>query len=320
MSKQHGVAICTTAFLILQVFAAPSWGAGKSNLPAPDFANVAYGKDPKQVFDLWLAKGDGLHPLAVWIHGGGFVGGSKGQIPEGYLRHALQSGISVASFDYRLSPAVIMPQHYLDCGRAVQTLRHRAEEWRLDKERFVCAGSSAGGGATLWLGFHPDLADPASADSVARESTHFVALGGVAAQCSYDPRFIKKLLGLQTAKHPALKTAYGLTETNQDTPEASRKYEEASAITYATKDAPPCFLLYGEPDVPVHADAKPGQGMHHPAFGKALKEKLDGLGVECTVKIMGKGANREDSFAEMFRFFETKLGMTKTAKDASGGK
>ena len=45
-------------------------------------------------------------------------------------------------------------------------------------------------------------------------------------------------------------------------------------------DDPPVIMFYAEPDVPLPADAKAGQGIHHPRFGWVLKSKLDSLGVD----------------------------------------
>src|SRR6516165_1377725 len=43
--------------------------------------DVAYGKGPNETFDLYHPdKATGLQPTIVWVHGGGFIGGSKGGI------------------------------------------------------------------------------------------------------------------------------------------------------------------------------------------------------------------------------------------------
>ena len=43
--------------------------------------------------------------------------------------------------------------------RALQFVRSKAAEWRIDKTRI---GGSAGGFSVLYLAFHPDAADPIS--------------------------------------------------------------------------------------------------------------------------------------------------------------
>jgi hypothetical protein len=60
-----------------------------------------------------------------------------------------------------------------------------------------------------------------------------------------------------------------------------RLFEEVSAINHVTKDDPPALLVYSRPlDAEV---ANQGVGIHHALFGKALQEKMDGLGIPCEV-------------------------------------
>ena len=46
--------------------------ADEQNDVAPTYANVAYGKDGRNVLDFWQAKGEGPRPLVIYIHGGGW--------------------------------------------------------------------------------------------------------------------------------------------------------------------------------------------------------------------------------------------------------
>ena len=110
--------------------------------------NVVYGSDKKfNVIDLWKAKSDKPTPLVIFIHGGGFGGGSKDHIlTKLALDEYLKAGVSYASIDYRRlqskpgPPQFIYPAIFLDCARAVQFLRYKAKEWNLDPTRFACAG------------------------------------------------------------------------------------------------------------------------------------------------------------------------------------
>jgi hypothetical protein len=124
------------------------------------------------------------------------------------------------------------------------------------------------------------------------------------AQASYDPRWIKKVVGGRAHEHPALMPFYGLKEGELDSPKAHKLYEEASPINYVTNDDPPTFLFYSEPKGPLPADAKPGQGIHHPRFGVALKEKLDSLKIECVMRHRDdyKGADGDALHREMVAF------------------
>lgn len=263
----------------------------EASKPAPDLANVSYGPHPRHVLDLWKAKSEKPTPLFVFIHGGGFRGGSKEALPPALLDECLKAGISVAAINYRLSPEVSTPAHYLDGARAIQFLRSKAKEWNIDPKRIAAGGGSAGGGISLWIAFHDDLADPKSPDPVQRQSTRLTCAVVQGAQCTYDPRLIQKIVGGRAHEHPALADFYGLKPGEQDTPKAHRIYEECSPITYLNAGDPPVYAFYAEPKGPLPPDAPPGQGIHHPNFGYYLKEKMDLLGIECIVRHRDDGAD-----------------------------
>jgi acetyl esterase len=274
--------------------------------PKPDFANLRYGPYERNVLDFWKAKprlGKTARPtpVVVFFHGGGFRLGDKASVPGGLVANCLDAGISVASANYRLSTTATFPAPMLDGARAIQYLRSRSKELGLDPDRMAASGSSAGAGIALWVGFHDDLADPRSPDSIARQSTRLACLGVDGAQTSYDPRFIKQVIGGRAHEHSALKSFYGLSDSERDTPKAHDLYEAASPINHATTGDPPVILFYMEPDEPLPADASPGQGIHHPRFGAALKAKLDPLGVECLVRHAKDFPEPDDPNQAMFR-------------------
>ena len=277
----------------------------------PDLAAVKYGPHERNVLDLWLAKSDQPAPLVVFIHGGGFRGGTKEQLLPALLDGLLQNGISVMAINYRLSPEVHFPAHYQDCARAIQFARQHAKDWNLDPKRVGATGGSAGAGTSLWLGFHPDLANPKSDDPVLRQSTRLSCMAVAGAQSTYDPRVIKEWIGEAAAKHPALQGFYGLNDDELDSPKAHKLYEDASPINFLTADDPPVFLFYNEADQPLPPDAQPGAGIHHPIFGKKLKEKMDALKIECVLKhaddYRRDGGNSQ---ADMVKFFVKHLAAT----------
>src|SRR5262245_38879731 len=275
-----------TLYVAAFFLASPAWAqqpkAGRP-LPAPDVSNAAYGPHERNVLDLWKAKSDKPTPLVIFIHGGGFRAGDKSNLAPGLLAGCREAGISVAAINYRLSQHAPFPAPMLDGARAVQFLRSRARDWNLDPARVAATGGSAGAGISLWLAFHDHLADPKSDAPVARQSTRLSSAAVLGAQVSYDPRWIKEKIGGRAHEHPALMPFYGLKADELDSPKAHKLYEEASAINYLTKDDPPVFLFYNEPKGPLPDDAQPGQGIHHPNFGVALKEKMDPLGIECVL-------------------------------------
>jgi acetyl esterase len=275
----------------------------KPGRPAPEFADVKYGDHPRNVFDLWRPKGDGPFPLVLYIHGGGFRAGDKNTLSPGALKSYLDAGWAVAAINYRLTDSAPAPAQYLDCARALQTLRRRAKEWTLDPRLVASTGGSAGAGTSMWLAFHDDLADPKSEDPVARESTRLTAVAVDNGQSSYDPRFAEKI-GIPRPnfeRHNFFLPFYGITREEIETPKAYERYEKMAPITYLTQDDPPALLRYSFANEEVTATSDLGLVVHHPKFGIALKEQMDKLGIECIVEFKGQSDAKRASTVEFFR-------------------
>jgi acetyl esterase/lipase len=237
------------------------------------------------VLDFYQAESNRPTPLIVYIHGGGFVAGDKNTLNPGLLKVARDRGISVASINYRFvdGKETIFPAPQLDGARAVQFLRSQSKQWNIDPTRVACFGGSAGAGISMWVGFHDDLADPNNYDPVLRQSTRIQAIGTFGGQATYDPVKIKELIGGRAWEHPSLFKVYGLRSSEEmlhPTPEIQRLYDDSSAITHLTNDDPPLFMVYNEPVGPLPENAKPGEGIHHPNFGKLLKVKMTELGID----------------------------------------
>jgi acetyl esterase/lipase len=269
---------------------APNAAAQPAQLPPlpPTQPNVKYGPHERNVLDFWQAESKQPTPVLVSIHGGGFVAGDK-SVPAPLLKDCLAAGISVAAINYRYSTQAIAPAPFQDGARAVQFLRSKAKDWNLDPQRFAATGGSAGAGISLWLGFHKDLADPKSEDPVLRQSTRLTCMVVFEGQTSYDPRFIRQLFpGKDIYKIGALQRLFDIDPNKLDDlpAEKYRLFEEVSPLTHVTKDAPPVLLMYNNPlDAEI---TNQGIGIHHPLFGKMLKEKMDALQVPCEVVAAGK--------------------------------
>jgi acetyl esterase/lipase len=111
--------------------AGPCHGQDKSKQlqekPTPTHKDVTYGEHERHVLDFWQAKSDKPTPLVLFIHGGGFVGGSKDQVNPAVLKDLLDAGISVAALNYRLLNHAPLPAAHQDCARALQFLRSKAK-------------------------------------------------------------------------------------------------------------------------------------------------------------------------------------------------
>lgn len=260
----------------------------RPQLPPPTYREVKYGPHERNVLDFWQAESKQPTPLLISIHGGGFTQGNKSVQPQ-LLKECLDNGISVAAITYRYSTQAIAPAPFQDGARAVQFLHSRAREWNIDPKRLAATGGSAGAGISLWLGFHKDLADSKSEDPILRQSTRLTCAFVFEGQTSYDPRFIRKLFpGKDIYKIGALRKLFDadLDKLDDLPAEKYKLFEEVSAINHLSKDDPPVLLFYNNP---IDAEiTNQGIGIHHPLFGKALKEQMDALKIPCEVNAAGK--------------------------------
>jgi acetyl esterase/lipase len=257
--------------------------------PAPTHANVAYGSDPRQILDFWKAATKDPAPLLFFIHGGGWNNGNKNSVFNNGHAAYLKAGISVVSIHYRLVPAAraagIEPPvswPLQDAARALQFVRSKAGEWHLDKSRIAASGGSAGACSSLWLAFHPDMADPASADPVARESTRLACAAVAGAQTTLDPRQMKEWMpnsrygghAFGFSAGPGQKTQFdNFLEGRDRILPWIRQY---SPYELVSSDDPPVYLYYATPPAMGQEQKDP---THSANFGVGLMEKLKTAGV-----------------------------------------
>lgn len=181
-----------------------------------------------QQLDLYLptAASTGPRPLVIWVHGGGWKGGTRAHPPTLAL---VKHGFAVASIGYRLSEPVPFAQ-IQDCKTAVRFLRANAAKYNIDPNRFGAWGHSAGG--------------------------HLVALLGLA-------NGVKELEGTEFG-YPAVSSAVqavadfsGPTEFKPEMLPANDPRraltQQASPVSYVGKNNPPFLVYHGGEDklVPV---------------------------------------------------------------------
>jgi hypothetical protein len=273
--------------------------ATNSSGPEPTMADVAYGPHKKQVLDFYQAKSTNPTPLVFYIHGGGWRGGDKRQVSG--LEAYLKAGISVVSIEYRFipeatadgeTPPVRGPLH--DAARALQFVRSKAAEWNLDKTRIGASGNSAGACSSLWLAFHPDLADPNSSDPVARESTRLWCAGVKVPQTTLDPQQMKEwtpnskygghAFGFNGDKAKPLS---GFDEFLAHRDKILPWIAEYSPYALVTADAPPIYMQYPQPPALGKYQKDP---THTANFGLKLQEKCKkckSVGVPCELYYPG---------------------------------
>ena len=288
----------------------------KTETVPPTRADVPYGNQPRQVLDFWQAHSDRPTPLVFYVHGGGWQNQDKTDIDDHLnVRAFLDAGISVATVNYRfledadathIAPPIQWPLH--DAQRALQFLRTKASAWHLDTSRIGASGVSAGGGTVLWLALHPDMADLASSDPLARESTHFYCVGVKAPVVSLDPKQVREWIPNAVFGAHAFGFA-DLTRAASFQPfyDARETYlaeiRRYSPYEFASKDAPPIFIEFPNQDKPP-VPGEPQTDPNHSAIsGLMLKRKLATFGVSMELQYPGapdsRHANMQAYLTEM---------------------
>lgn len=119
---------------------------------APD-ATLRYGEDPQQYGELRLPARDGPLPVVVLIHGGCFKSAYATLSDLSPMADALKAaGIATWNIEYRRlgNPGGGWPGSYRDVAAGIDHLRTIAPRHRLDLNRVVIVGHSAGGHLTMW--------------------------------------------------------------------------------------------------------------------------------------------------------------------------
>ena len=297
------------------------FGSGKSKSGRkPSFDNVKYGENERNVFDIWLADSETPTPLAVFIHGGGFKGGSKEKLKVEKIAALLDAGISVAAINYRFVTTDPLPTAHHDARRAIQFMRSKADEWNIDTNRVAAFGGSAGAQICMWLAYSDDMADATSDDPVERESTRLLCVATAGGQTSAERDFyidnILPLMGENVPIEVLVKSFNGENDPEEirmkmwgadSLEEVDETTRKCSALRLISPDDPPIFMSYG-----MAPDAKKPSGdknrlrgwlIHHVVFGTKLKEKADKLGVEADLAYPGSGSKYPSEVA----FFRDKL-------------
>ncbi|MDX2021296.1 MAG: alpha/beta hydrolase [Deltaproteobacteria bacterium] len=219
-------------------------------------ANVAYARGKHNQLDLYLPQTPREQPMpwVMWIHGGGWSGGSRESVALFALRQACR-GYAVATVDYRLSREAVFPAQVADVRAALRFLKAKADDFNLSPSNVVLWGSSAGGHLAALVGLtHDQRRLPnfdRSDDPFVKVSTavrgvidwwgpsSFVPFdadfGSTCPQrkchtCAQSPE--SKLIGCEVRKCGARARA-------------------ASPITYVTSSAPPFLIQHGDSDCTV---------------------------------------------------------------------
>lgn len=259
--------IATFLFALIVFPLAPLFAASERT---PTQEGLVYGQagDETLTMDYYAPAGPGIHPIAIIIHGGGYQRGNSKSGSEAYCADFLApAGYAVFSINYRLAPKYPYPYMVHDVERAVRYIRHNARQWNPDPNEIALVGGSAGGFLSNMVGLLNAPGDSKAKDPVDRESAKVEAVVTLYAQSSF-------------ATVPLNKDVHALLDPLIQQKGERAALQEASPITYVSKDAPPFLLIQGDNDeyIPFSEDTN-------------LQAALRQVGVRCDIIRIPGGAH-----------------------------
>ncbi|MGI9471683.1 MAG: alpha/beta hydrolase fold domain-containing protein [Rubripirellula sp.] len=242
----------------------------------PRHENLVYatvdGKPLK--LDLYLPNDDTVKaPLVVWIHGGGWRGGSKSRVP---LKSIVENGFALASINYRFTDTALFPAQIHDCKGAIRWLRSQADTYGYDADWIAVAGSSAGGHLALLVGTSGDVKElEGDTGGNLQHSSRVDAIIDYFGPSDFVLRGKTQPERAYTQKSGSFALLGGVQDGSID-PEMEL---QASPTTYIDATDPPLLIFHGSQDKTVLLDQS--ERMHAAYGSMGLKSTLvilDGAG------------------------------------------
>lgn len=225
-------------------------------------------------------------PTLVYIHGGGWIYGTKETSVLQFLPF-LEKGWRVVNVEYRMASNSLAPAAVEDTRCALRWVFRNAKQWNFDVSKIVLTGHSAGGHLSLITGMLPD-GSGLDNNCYGDEKLHVAAIINW-----YGITDVNDLIQGQNLKNYAV-----MWMGSQ--PDAAEIAKRVSPLTYVRKDLPPILTIHGDKDdvVPYSQATR-------------LKDALDKVKVKnqlLTIKGGGHGgfsqADYATAYEEIWKFLK----------------
>lgn len=228
--------------------------------------------------DLYRPESGSTVPVVLYLHGGGWQVGDKGDSAAQRLAALAAHGVAVASANYRPAKQATFPAQVYDVKAAVRWLRAHGGEHGLATGKIAAWGASAGAVLASLTGltggnseFEGTVGHNLGVSSTVDAVVHWFGSSDVLANSR------RSWLEKEVVRPPSEGPWLGLADPVDD-PALARL---ASPLHHVTADAPPFLIAHGDRDrvTPV-------------SESMALHDALTRAGAESTLLLLG-GAGHE---------------------------
>ena len=211
--------------------------------------NISYRNNDKDaIMDVYTttdaAKADKKLPTVIWIHGGGWISGSKENIAP-YLKILASKGYTTIGLDYSIAPEKQYPTPVIQVTEALDYINNHAAELNIDSSQIFLAGDSAGSQIAAQVATiitSPEYAKLMDMTPPLQASQ----LSGMVLNCgAYDLSIVNANDGSEGSQ--LIETFLWSYSGYKDFTKDSAIYP-ASVVEHVTKDFPPTFITAGNVD------------------------------------------------------------------------
>jgi len=175
-------------------------------------------------------------PVIMFVHGGGWVAGTKTGTPGmSYFLDLARRGYTTFSIDYRLAPTSTFPAQIIDVKCAVRSIRAHATDYNIDPNRIGAWGASAGGHLVALLGTSDQSAGWDVGQYLDQSSRVNVVVDMYGIHDLTTEYVVGNLRGLD-------RMVFGASSPTDPL------LVKASPVTYITPDDPPFLIMAGDMD------------------------------------------------------------------------
>ncbi|MDN7246776.1 alpha/beta hydrolase [Planococcus shenhongbingii] len=203
--------------------------------------NLVYSNKKDSLLDIYYPKTGGQNlPVILWIHGGGYVGGSKDSRQE-YGMALAHAGYVVANIDYALAPEQKYPGPIIQANEALNYLQLHAAKYGGDMDKVFIGGDSAGAQISSQVAAVISNNDLSEAMQIV-PAVQAAQLQGALLFCG--------LFNMKTVRATEFPNIDGFlnTYTGVEPFETFEDIDQLSTVNQITSAYPPVFITAGDAD------------------------------------------------------------------------